>query len=254
MRQTPALIGIGVFCMCVGVAQAASRSHGQKAKPLAAASATTTTTASHPVMIDLMKTIKFPPIACTSCFGYHAKLEGEDYDDYLKVKPQPMLVPADIRLLSQKKKVTASEEPFIGDLELVTDGDRLGVDNRYIEFDEGRQWIQVDLGKQIDIYVVALWHRVYGICHDVVVQFSDDEKFTKNVITVFNNDRDNSSKLGKGQDREYIDTHLGRLIDCRRQNGKPVSARYIRVYGNGTYNQPPLANLAEVEVYGKEPK
>ena len=38
-----------------------------------------------------------------------------------------------------------------------------------------------------------------------VVQVSDDPEFAKGVTTIFNNDADGSTGLGKGTDREYVE-------------------------------------------------
>ena len=45
--------------------------------------------------------------------------------------------------------------------------------------------------------------------------------FIDKVRTVFNNDQDNTSGLGVGTDREFFETHEGKLI-----NAKGVKARY----------------------------
>jgi len=80
----------------------------------------------------------------------------------------------------------------------------------------------------------------------VVVQVSDDPDFTEGVQTIFNNDHDNSSGLGIGKDKEYIETNDGRLIDPRG-----VSARYIRLFSRGnTSNE--MNHYVEVEVYGTQ--
>jgi len=42
------------------------------------------------------------------------------------------------------------------------------------------------------------------------------------VTTVFNNDHDNTSGLGAGKDKEYIETFDGKLFDP-----KGVKARYV---------------------------
>jgi hypothetical protein len=79
----------------------------------------------------------------------------------------------------------------------------------------------------------------------VIVQVSDDPEFKTGVTTVFNNDQDNSAKLGIGKDRAYIETNFGKLIDA-----KGVKGRYVRVYSNGnTAND--LNHYIEVEVFGK---
>ena len=97
-----------------------------------------------------------------------------------------------------------------------------------------------------------MWHyhgeaRVY---HDVVVQVADDPDFIENVKTVFNNDFDNSSGLGVGQQLEYIDDHRGKLIDTRNKKGEPVAARYVRLYSRGNTSTD-LNHYVEVEVYGR---
>ncbi|MDQ1257729.1 MAG: hypothetical protein QG656_2335, partial [Candidatus Hydrogenedentes bacterium] len=131
-------------------------------------------------------------------------------------KRDPIMVPEGVKNLALEKTITASDdEPIIGDLEQITDGDKEGADGSFVEFGPDPQWVQIDLGAVSDIYAVALWHyhsqaRVYK---DVVVQVADDADFITNVRTVFNNDHDGSAGLGVGQDKEYIETNLGRPID-----------------------------------------
>ena len=79
----------------------------------------------------------------------------------------------------------------------------------------------------------------------MIVQVADDADFIKNVRTVYSNDQDNSTKLGIGKERPYIETYLGKLIDA-----KGVKARYVRLYSSGnTAND--LNHYVEVEVFGK---
>ena len=61
---------------------------------------------------------------------------------------------------------------------------------------------------------------------------------------MFNNDHDNSSGLGIGKNKEYIETNEGRLIDPRG-----VKARYIRLYSKGNTSND-INHYVEVEVYG----
>ena len=97
------------------------------------------------------------------------------------------------------------------------------------------------------IYAACVWHyhgeaRVY---RDVICQISNDKDFIDGVQTVFNNDHDNTAKLGAGRDKEYIETHEGRPFAC-----KGVKGRYVRFYSNGnTSNE--MNHYTEVEVYGK---
>ena len=158
------------------------------------------------------------------------------------------LVPEGTVNLALHKKVTASDnEPIIGELEQVTDGDKDGGDGHFVEFAPGRQYVQIDLEKPSHIYAIVIWHyhqqaRAY---HDVVVQTADDADFITGVKTIYNNDHDNSSGLGIGKDPAYIDTAEGRLIDA-----KGVTARFVRCYSKGnTSNE--MNHYIEVEVWGK---
>jgi hypothetical protein len=163
-------------------------------------------------------------------------------------KRPPFLAPAGTVNLARGKPVTASDTyPVIGDIPFVTDGEKDGSDGTFVEFGPDLQWVQIDLGASANLYAIVFWHfhaqaRVY---HDVIVQVSDDPEFKAGVTTLFNNDYDNSSKLGAGKDPSYVETAEGRLVDA-----KGVKARYVRLYSNGnTTNE--LNHYVEVEVYGK---
>jgi len=163
-------------------------------------------------------------------------------------KPRgPFMVPAGTVLLSAGKPVTASDkEPVIGDIAYVTDGKKSGEDGYYVELGPMLQWIQIDLGKSQELQAIVAWHyhsqaRVY---RDVVVQVSDDKDFIGGVTTVFNNDHDNTTGLGAGKDKEYIETFDGKLFDP-----KGVKARYVRLYSGGNTSND-MNHYVEVEVYG----
>ena len=159
----------------------------------------------------------------------------------------PFYVPTGTVLLSAKKKVTSSDNaPVIGELDMITDGQKDGGDGFFVELGPMPQWVQVDLGVSRPLYAILLWHfhsqaRVY---RDVVVQVSDDANFKTGVTTVFNNDHDNSAKLGAGPDKEYIEVAEGRLVDPKGAKG-----RYVRLYSNGNTTND-LNHYVEVEVYG----
>jgi hypothetical protein len=159
-----------------------------------------------------------------------------------------LMVPAGTTNLALNKKVTSSDSrPLIGELKYVTDGVKAGTEEAYVELGPMLQWVQIDLEKPATIYGLYLWHffREARSYNDVIVQVSDDPEFKTGVTTVFNNDQDNSSKLGIGKDRAYIETNFGKLIDA-----KGVKGRYVRVYSNGnTAND--LNHYIEVEVFGK---
>ncbi|MEI8037227.1 MAG: hypothetical protein WCJ14_02450 [Verrucomicrobiota bacterium] len=157
-------------------------------------------------------------------------------------------VPAGTVLLSKGKKVTSSDDnPIIGTLDLITDGEKDAGEGYFVELLDGKQWVQIDLEKSADISAVWLWHfhsqkRAY---HDVIVQISDDPKFATGVTTVFNNDYDESSKMGKGSDAPYVESRYGKIVD-----GKGSKGRYVRLYSMGnTSNE--MNHYIEVEVYGK---
>ncbi|MDI9433783.1 MAG: discoidin domain-containing protein [Planctomycetota bacterium] len=167
-----------------------------------------------------------------------------------KARP-PFLAPVGAQLLSLNKPVSASdEEPIIGDIEMITDGDKEAADGSYVELGPFLQWVQVDLEQEAEIAAIVVWHyhkqpRVY---FDVVVQISNDKDFITGVTTVFNNDIDNSSGLGIGTDMHYTETSEGELIDCVSQ-GTP-KGRYVRLYSNGNTSND-LNHYIEVDVYGK---
>ena len=150
-------------------------------------------------------------------------------------------VPVGTENLAKGKKVTGSDsDPVVGTLDLITDGDKAGDEGSWVELGSGKQWVQIDLTKDANIYAVVVWHfhsqeRVY---RDVVVQVSDDPKFEAGVTTIY----DNSAT---GKDQPYIESYLGKLIDA-----KGVKGRYVRLYSNGnTTNK--MNHYIEVEVFGK---
>jgi len=159
-----------------------------------------------------------------------------------------ILVPQGTVNLALNKPVTSSDkDPVLGDLTLVTDGEKSGDEGNFVELGQGKQWVQIDLQKSGTIYAVALWHyhsqaRVY---FDVVVQISDDPTFSKDVKTIYNSDTGNELGLGAGQDHLYIETYEGRLIEA-----KGVKGRYVRLYSRGNSSNE-MNHYIEVEVYGK---
>lgn len=163
-------------------------------------------------------------------------------------KPRgPFLVPVGTVLLSAGKPVTSSDkEPVIGELSFLTDGKKSGEDGYYVELGPGLQWVQVDLGKSEPLSAIVIWHyhsqaRVY---RDVVAQVSDDKDFINGVTTLFNSDHDNTSGLGIGKDKEYIETYEGKLVDA-----KGLRARYVRLYSAGNTSND-MNHYVEVEVFG----
>jgi len=158
------------------------------------------------------------------------------------------MVPAGTLNLAKNKKVTSSDNnPDVGTLDMIVDGDKDGNEGSWVELGPGKQWVQIDLARNANIYAILIWHfhsqaRVY---RDVVVQVSDDPTFHSGVSTIFNSDAHNDLGLGAGRDLNYIETYQGKLIDA-----KGVKGRFVRLYSNGnTANK--LNHYIEVEVWGK---
>jgi hypothetical protein len=167
-------------------------------------------------------------------------------------KPRPpFYAPEGTVNVAADKSISASdEEPVIGEIEMITDGDKDASDGSFVELGPFEQYITVDLGEEHEIYAIIVWHfhkqpRVY---FDVVVQLSNDPDFVSGVKTVFNNDIDNSLGLGLGKDMHYVETSEGKLIDA-----KGHKARYIKLHSNGN-NANELNHYIEVDVYGKPAK
>ena len=166
-------------------------------------------------------------------------------------KRAPFYVPEGTTNLARGKSIISSDpEPIIGEIEMITDGDKEAADGSNVELAPMPQHITIDLGAKSEIYAVLIWHfhkeaRVY---FDIVVQVADDPDFITNVKTLFNNDDDNSAGLGIGSDQNYVETNEGKLVDA-----KGVQARYVRLYSNGS-NANEMNHYIEVEVFGKNAK
>ena len=165
-------------------------------------------------------------------------------------KPRPsFLAPPGTKNLALGKPVSSSdEEPIIGEIEMITDGDKEAADGSYVELGPFLQHVTIDLGAKQEIYAILVWHYHKQPCvyFDVVAQVADDADFITNVKTVFNNDVDNSAGLGVGKNMHYTETAEGKLIDCM----PGVRGRYVRLYSNGNTSND-LNHYIEVDVYGK---
>lgn len=157
------------------------------------------------------------------------------------------LGPKSSTVISNGKPVTSSTEPFVGDLEQVTDGDKEGYDGSWIEFESGKQHITLDLEAMYHLDAIIVWHRHTEprFYFDVIVEVADDAEFTKNVRVLFNNDYDNSYGKGAGEDYDYVEAKEGKLIDP-----KGITARYVRLHSNGS-TADDQNHYTEVEVWGR---
>jgi hypothetical protein len=192
----------------------------------------------------VLKTQLPPPLFV----GTPVPLNVPNLEPPIKGKRPDFYVPAGTINLARNKRVTASDNnPDVGTLDMIDDGDKDGNEGSWVELGPGKQWVQIDLAKDANIYAILIWHfhsqaRVY---RDVVVQVSDDATFKSGVTTIFNSDFHNDLGLGVGKDLSYIETYQGKLIDA-----KGVKGRYVRLYSNGnTANK--LNHYIEVEVWGK---
>lgn len=193
--------------------------------------------------------LKLPPPAFK---GTPKDIQLSSYVEPLSDKPRPpMMVPPGLKNLAPGTKLTSSDKNATAStLAKITDGDKEANDESIIFLRKGTQWVQMDLGEPAEIFAIVLWHahnsaKVY---HDIIVQAADDADFIENVRTIYNNDQDNTSGLGVGTDREYFETHEGRLI-----NAKGLKARYLRFYSKGS-TESALNEYTEIEVYGRPAK
>ena len=183
--------------------------------------------------------------------GTPVDLRVENLEKPLGKPRPPFLAPVGTKNIAVGKPVFSSDqEPIIiGEIEMITDGDKEAADGSYVELYPRPfvQYITIDLEDVYSIYAIVVWHyhRHVRVYFDVVVLVADDPDFITNVRTLFNNDLDNSAGLGVGQDKHYVETYEGKLI-----NAKGVKARYVRLYSKGnTAND--FNHYIEVAVYGK---
>jgi hypothetical protein len=170
------------------------------------------------------------------------------YLESLTLSRPLFLAPLGTKNVALGKPLFSSDDaPIIGEIEMITDGDKEAPDGSYVELGPFTQNVTIDLQAIHEIYAIVIWHyhlqpRVY---FDIVVQVADDPDFITNVTTLFNNDIDNSSGFDVGKDKNYVETYIGKLI-----NAKGIKARFVRLYSNGNSTND-LNHYIEVEVYGK---
>lgn len=164
------------------------------------------------------------------------------------------LAPRGVTNVALGKGVTSSTTNlWSGRLSQITDGQKEPIEDQVVELSKGVQWVQIDLKAEHQIYAILLWHNhiTMRLFRGVIVQTADDPEFRTNVRTLFNNDWASSCGLGAGTEKEYYETHEGKLIDT-----KGIKARYLRFYSNG-YRDIKVGDeylktndYQEIEVYG----
>jgi len=157
-----------------------------------------------------------------------------------------IVVQTGVKLLSKGCTVTSSDPAPLGDLSLITDGERFGDDGYFAELAPGKQWVQIDLKQSQRLHLIWVWHfhKMRVSYRDIVIQISDDPGF-KTSTTVYNTDHDNSSGLGNGKDAAYYTSSKGRAIPFT-----PVAGRYVRLWSNGADVLESNCYI-EVSVYGE---
>jgi hypothetical protein len=162
--------------------------------------------------------------------------------------PPPLMIPSDARNISPSAKISSSDKRVnASDLAKVIDGEKEATDEGVALLRKGLQYLQFDFGAPREIFAIILWHAhdTPKIFRSVIVQAADDADFTRNVCTLFNNDRGNGAGLGIGADRQYVESYRGKTID-----GTGVKARYLRFYSAGS-TESALNEYTEIEVYGR---
>ncbi len=160
----------------------------------------------------------------------------------------PFLAPPGVKNVALRKLVSSSDsDPVIGNLDMITDGDKRGSDGTVVQLKEGVQSIVIDLESRHTIYAIVVWHylkepRAYA---SVVVDVADDPDFITNVRPLFNNDTTNAAGFGIGKDLRYVETSEGKLIDAQG-----VEARYVRLFSKGS-DKAETNHYVEVEVFGR---
>ncbi len=226
--------------------------HGKVKTPNTALSTTPAVPEPRPVIIRP----EFPPMIGIIDEFFLENLPP-NYKPSRREDERGVAVPAGVHLLSQGKPVTTSDPDPIGDISMVTDGNKSGEDGWTVLM-FGPQWVQIDLGKTCEIHLLWVWYHQFHVmvARDVIARISDDVDFRQGT-TVFNNDYHGSTGFGKGTDMCWLDLNTGHAIPV---NG--VKGRYVRFYANGNwmdneakrggpYHPDPWNEYAEVEIYGR---
>jgi len=170
----------------------------------------------------------------------------------LSDKPRPaLMIPAGCENLAAGIIPTSSDERASEDkLIKITDGKKEAYEEQIVLLRKGVQYVQLDLKKCAEIYAIVIWHAhdASKVYRNVVVQIADDAAFTKNVRTVFNNDKENEAGQGAGTDRQYFESYEGKLIPVKGEK-----AGFIRCYSRGS-TESALNEYTEIEVWGKPAK
>ena len=170
----------------------------------------------------------------------------------LSDKPRPALMvpPGCVNLVAGLIPSCTDSNASEKKLGKITDGNKDAYEESIVLLRKGVQTVQFDLGKPAELYAIVVWHAHDStkIYRSVVVQIADDAGFTKNVRTLFNNDTGNDAQQGVGKDRQYFETHEGKLVPAKGEK-----AQFVRLFSRGN-TESALNEYTEVEVWGKPVK
>jgi hypothetical protein len=170
----------------------------------------------------------------------------------LSDKPRPplMVPPGCVNLAAGLVPSCTDSNASAAKLGKITDGHKEAYEEQIVLLRKGVQSLKFDLKQPAALEAIVIWHahdaaKVYRC---VVAQIADDAEFTKNVRTVFNNDTENQAGQGVGTDRQYFESHEGKLIPVKGQ-----VAQFVRLYSRGS-TESALNEYTEVEIWGKPVK
>jgi len=193
------------------------------------------------------RTIIRPELPNYICIGFsrHLDMPPNMKKDYYSLVRE-VTVPARVSLVSRGAPVTSSDPAPLGELTLVTDGDKAGDDGYFVDLQPGCQWVQIDLGAPREMWLIWTWmyFKAQVYYKDVIIAVANEADF-RDARIVFNNDDDNTSGMGAGSDESWLETNCGHPV---RLNG--VTGRYVRLYSNGR-NCDDTNHWIEVEIYGR---
>ncbi|MCP4375373.1 MAG: hypothetical protein GY794_04250, partial [bacterium] len=165
--------------------------------------------------------LKIPEqIFCVLMRPYFNEPNVEKFNYRHMDKRAAFMVPSGTENLAAYRPVTSNEAlPVIGELGIVTDDEISGEGGYSVNIGFEQKWIQIDLEQCAPIYAIVVWHQwrqgqCYSVYRDVIVQVSNTPDFKSGVQTLFNNDHDNSSGMGRGKDKGYYETRFGKIIDA----------------------------------------
>jgi hypothetical protein len=174
--------------------------------------------------------------------------EGMEVEPLSDKPREPIQVPAGcVNLAAGIVPASSDTNAAPAKLAKITDGNKEAYEDQIVLLRKGVQQVQLDLKKPGEIYAIVIWHAhdTAKVYRSVVVQIADDAAFTQNVRTLLNNDKENKTGQGAGTDRQYFETHEGKLIAVKGQK-----AQFVRLYSRGS-TESALNEYTEVEVWGK---